>query len=126
MQKLQSRIQATIQRLGAAGLLLLFSLLLLLSFFWLGRGQILTLRAAGEAQVRSLTDTANTLFLPIIYNSGDPGNGGNVFRDYNANGAQDAGEPGVPGIIVSAYNADGQKIASTTTRAQGRYSMYLP
>jgi hypothetical protein len=86
----------------------------------------LTLRAAGEAQVGSLADAANTLFLPIIFNSGDPGNGGNVFRDYNANGAQDTGEPGVPGIIVSAYNADGQKIASTITRAQGRYSMYLP
>ena len=32
MQKLQSRIHATIQRMGAAGLLLLISLLLLLSF----------------------------------------------------------------------------------------------
>jgi uncharacterized protein YjiK len=126
MQKLQSRIQVTLQRLGAVGLLLLISLILLLSFFWLGRGQILTLRAAGEAQVRSLADAVDTKFLPIIFYNYDPNVRGNVFRDYNANGVQDVGEPGVPGITVSAYNANGIIVASTTTGAQGEYNLVLP
>ena len=68
--KFQSRIQATIQRLGAAAFLLPIGLLLLLGFLLLGRGQSSTLRAAGEAQVRSqaVADN-NALFFPLCLQS---------------------------------------------------------
>ena len=126
MQKLQSRVQALVRRIGVIGLVMPISILLLLSFFWLGRGQMATLRAAGEAQVQSLAAAAYDVFMPVIFTKGDPGSGGHVFRDYNANGARDTAEPGVPGIIVSAYNADDYRVAYDITDAWGEYNLYLP
>ncbi len=126
MRKIQSHLHYISQRIGVIGLVVPISILLLLGFFLLGRGQMATLRAAGEAQVQSLAMAVNDVFIPVIFNDGDPGSGGHVFRDYNANGARDTAEPGVPGIIVSAYNADGYRAAYDITDAWGEYNLYLP
>ncbi|MGB0384481.1 MAG: SdrD B-like domain-containing protein, partial [Ardenticatenaceae bacterium] len=48
---------------------------------------------------------------------------GAVFRDYNANGARDSREPGVAGITVTAYDASGATVDSTTTAADGTYTL---
>jgi uncharacterized repeat protein (TIGR01451 family) len=127
MKTLQLWTPATIQRLAPVGFLLPFILLLLLGFFLLGRGQILTLRAAGEAQVRSEVQADNDLLLPVIFQSGNPnGATGVVYRDYNANGARDAQEPGVPGIAVSAFDDNGSRVGFTLTGVDGKYSLFLP
>lgn len=50
--------------------------------------------------------------------------GGTVFRDFNANGTQDAGEIGEPGISVRIYNTSGEVAGSpVTTNASGVYSL---
>ena len=49
--------------------------------------------------------------------------GGTVFRDYNANGAQDALEGGVAAITVRATDASGAVVASTTSAADGVYAL---
>lgn len=47
---------------------------------------------------------------------------GNVFRDYNANGADNgANEPGIGGIVVTATDNLGN-VASTTTATDGSYT----
>ncbi len=40
---------------------------------------------------------------------------GKAFRDYNANGIQDALEPGIVGIVVTAFAVDGTTAACETT-----------
>ena len=48
---------------------------------------------------------------------------GTVFRDYNANGVQDADEPGVAGVTVNAYGAAGLVAGPILTLADGSYSI---
>jgi uncharacterized repeat protein (TIGR01451 family) len=49
---------------------------------------------------------------------------GNVFRDFNSNGVDDgANEPGVAGVTVTAYDRDGVMRGSTTTGADGSYTL---
>ena len=50
---------------------------------------------------------------------------GAVFRDYNANGTNDANEPGVAGITIDVFDATGANAGSTTTAADGTYSAAL-
>jgi len=40
---------------------------------------------------------------------------GTTFRDYNANGQQDANEPGIAGIVVTVYAVDGSSTTCATT-----------
>lgn len=47
---------------------------------------------------------------------------GTVFRDYNANGAQDANEPGIAGIVVTAYDSGGASVSCEST-ATGAYGL---
>ncbi|MEZ4866465.1 MAG: SdrD B-like domain-containing protein [Caldilineaceae bacterium] len=47
---------------------------------------------------------------------------GTVFRDYNANGVQDALEPGIGGMVVTAYDANGGS-ASCETPTTGQYGI---
>ncbi len=47
---------------------------------------------------------------------------GTVYRDYNANGVQDAQEPGVEDITVRAHSATGP-VGTATTAANGAYSL---
>ncbi len=47
---------------------------------------------------------------------------GTVYRDYNANGTQDAQEPGVPNITVTAYSDTGS-VGSAKTGATGTYTL---
>jgi len=47
---------------------------------------------------------------------------GTVYRDYNANGVQDAQEPGVPDITVTAYSA-AAAVASAQSGATGAYML---
>ena len=49
---------------------------------------------------------------------------GTVFRDYNANGTQDAQEPGVEGVTITAFDTTGS-VGSATTMADGTYSAAL-
>ena len=126
MQKLQSRIPATIQRLATVGFLLPLILLLLLGFFLLGRGRIFT--CGQQAKLRSAARQRPTMmsFYPLSSKAVSPsGATGVVFRDYNANGARDDREPGVPGIAVSAYDDNGFRFGSTTTGVDGQYALYL-
>lgn len=48
---------------------------------------------------------------------------GTTYRDYNADGTQQAGEPGQAGVIVRAYDATGQEIGTATSAADGSYSL---
>src|SRR5690242_5737418 len=52
---------------------------------------------------------------------------GLVFRDYNANGVQDANEPGVGGVTVTAYGAAGTVVgtaaSSSALTTLGTYSI---
>ncbi|MEM7535732.1 MAG: SdrD B-like domain-containing protein [Chloroflexota bacterium] len=48
---------------------------------------------------------------------------GNVFRDFDADGATDSGEPGVSGITVTAYTVNNTVAMSTTTNASGTYTL---
>jgi SdrD B-like domain/Secretion system C-terminal sorting domain len=52
---------------------------------------------------------------------------GTVYRDYNGNGTRQNTapyiEPGVQGVIVTAYNANDAVVNSTTTAANGTYSL---
>ncbi|WP_338760990.1 SdrD B-like domain-containing protein [Massilia sp. METH4] len=45
-----------------------------------------------------------------------------VWEDRNGNGMQDSGETGVAGATVTLVDAKGDKVASTTTDAQGNYT----
>ncbi|MBC2024481.1 SdrD B-like domain-containing protein [Listeria booriae] len=45
-----------------------------------------------------------------------------VFNDLNINGKQDEGESGLSGAKVALYNVSGEKIAETTTAADGSYT----
>lgn len=66
---------------------------------------------------------AYTGMTPTVQAAACNGSGitGTVFRDYNANGAQDANEPGIAGIVVTAYDSAGSSVAceSTATGAYG-------
>ncbi len=44
-----------------------------------------------------------------------------VWYDDNKNGIQDAGEKGVEGVKVTLFDKDGNKLAETTTDANGKY-----
>jgi hypothetical protein len=48
---------------------------------------------------------------------------GHVFRDYDADGVNDANEPGVAGITVTAYDVTGLAVASATTTITGSYTL---
>jgi len=52
---------------------------------------------------------------------------GTVYRDYNGDGQRQTlapqAEPGVPGILVQAYNESNVLLASTTSAADGSYSL---
>ncbi len=50
-----------------------------------------------------------------------------VWNDLDADGVQDAGEPGLAGITVQLWNSlKTQLIASTTTNANGNYTLVAP
>ena len=50
-----------------------------------------------------------------------------VWHDLDGDGLQDAGEPGVGGVIVQLWNAaKNDLIASTTTNANGNYTVVAP
>lgn len=63
--------------------------------------------------------------LPILLEPGTVT--GLVFRDYNANGVQDANEPGVGGVTITAYGATGAVVGNATSSAAlatlGTYSI---
>ncbi len=63
-------------------------------------------------------------FTPVAQAAACTGGGisGVTFRDYNANGAQDALEPGLAGIVVTAYDVAGNVISCEST-ADGTYSL---
>ena len=48
---------------------------------------------------------------------------GTAFRDYNANGTKQTAEPGIEGVIVKIYDKSGANQGSTTTAANGTYSI---
>lgn len=56
---------------------------------------------------------------------------GNVFRDYNANGAKDtaaagvAGDTGILGVKVTAYDSTDASVATANSDASGNYSLAL-
>ncbi len=45
-----------------------------------------------------------------------------VFQDFNGNGVQDAGDTGVSGVTVNLLDAAGNKLATTTSSVDGKYS----
>ncbi|HLF24848.1 MAG TPA: SdrD B-like domain-containing protein [Anaerolineae bacterium] len=49
--------------------------------------------------------------------------GGQVYRDYNANGARDPREDGSPGVRVTAFDANGAALTSTLTISDGTYAL---
>lgn len=54
---------------------------------------------------------------------------GTAFEDFNDNGTRDSSpavDSGVGGIAVTAYGADGSAVASTTTTADGTYTLNVP
>lgn len=65
---------------------------------------------------------------PTATRTPTPINIGNfVWHDLDADGIQDVGEPGIAGITVQLWNAvQTQLIASTTTNANGTYSVIAP
>lgn len=75
-----------------------------------------------QTVVLLLTVVAVSIMVPnVVYAAGDVS--GTVFRDYNANGVQDAGEPGVAGVTVTAYDSSGASVGSTTTASDGSYTL---
>ena len=48
---------------------------------------------------------------------------GTVFRDINQNGAQNSPEPGIAGIEVRAYSSANVLISTTTSAANGSYTL---
>ncbi|MCB0141684.1 MAG: hypothetical protein KDE50_17390, partial [Caldilineaceae bacterium] len=48
---------------------------------------------------------------------------GAAFRDYNANGIQDANEPGIEGVIVTLYDDAGAVQGTGATAGNGAYSI---
>ena len=48
---------------------------------------------------------------------------GTAFRDYSANGQRDALEPGESGIVVTGYDAAGANVGTTTSAADGSYTL---
>lgn len=51
---------------------------------------------------------------------------GTVFRDYNADGNQDASEPGFAGVVVTAYAANGTTFGPVNSGADGTYTILVP
>jgi LPXTG-site transpeptidase (sortase) family protein len=51
---------------------------------------------------------------------------GTVFLDYDGNGQRDANEPGVAGVTVTAFDTNRTQINSTTTLADGTYTLSVP
>lgn len=51
--------------------------------------------------------------------------GGQVYRDYNANGQIGDREPGIPGVQVTAFGINNTIIATTTTDADGLYTLNI-
>ncbi|MEM8533901.1 MAG: SdrD B-like domain-containing protein, partial [Chloroflexota bacterium] len=60
-------------------------------------------------------------FLPSAFAAGTIN--GTVFHDYDADGARDSGEPGIQGITVTAYDAAGATQGTTTSTADGTYTL---
>ncbi|PID34187.1 MAG: hypothetical protein CR976_01615, partial [Thiotrichales bacterium] len=60
---------------------------------------------------------------PVICNAGDKDLGGQVWRDYNANGIRDEAEPGYydAGVVVRAFDTNNTEIATTTLSVDGSY-----
>lgn len=67
---------------------------------------------------------ASMFFLPLLLQAQISGT---VFRDYNGNGTRETAaptiEPGAPNIVVNAYNASNNLIATTTSAADGTYTL---
>ncbi len=63
-------------------------------------------------------------FTPVVQAAACTGGGitGTTFRDYNANGAQDAAEPGLAGIVITVYDADGGTSSCEST-VDGTYGI---
>jgi len=77
----------------------------------------------------SLVSVFVTLFgasIPVLARPAKQANcviTGTVYRDFNASGTRDALEPPVAGIVVTAYGRTGSVIQSTTTNADGQYTL---
>ncbi len=86
------------------------------------RGRLPEASAARRSPMQ--VESLETRFLPTGTVSGF------VFRDYNANGRQDAREPGVGGITVTAFDPNNVAVASATTSATaatlGQYALAIP
>lgn len=78
--------------------------------------------------LRKFSQIAVGLLLPFLLASGVSAQiTGVVYRDYNGNGTRQTVsptiEPGIPGVIVTAYGANDIVVNSTTTAANGTYSL---
>jgi LPXTG-site transpeptidase (sortase) family protein len=51
---------------------------------------------------------------------------GTVFLDYNDDGQMGTGDVGIGGVTVTAYDLNGIQITSTTTAADGTYTLAVP
>jgi large repetitive protein len=49
--------------------------------------------------------------------------GDNVYADLDGDGGRDPGEPGIPGVIIDIKDPTGNVIGTTTTDANGNYSL---
>jgi len=49
--------------------------------------------------------------------------GGNVFEDFNCNGAEDTNEPGVQGIAVQIYDCDNNLVGTVNSEVEGDWQV---
>jgi uncharacterized repeat protein (TIGR01451 family) len=74
-----------------------------------------------------LAVSAGLLALPAMASAATVS--GTAFEDFNDNGERNSApmvDSGVGGITVKAYRSDGTEVASTTTAADGSYSLNVP
>jgi uncharacterized repeat protein (TIGR01451 family) len=74
-----------------------------------------------------LAVTAGLLALPAMASAATVS--GTAFEDFNDNGERNSApmvDSGVGGITVKAYRSDGTEVASTTTAADGSYTLNVP
>lgn len=65
----------------------------------------------------------HTLFLFMLTTTSYAQISGKVFRDLNADGMQQAAEPSIAGAVINAYDANNTLLNTTTTAANGTYSI---
>ncbi|PWK29486.1 SprB-like repeat protein, partial [Arcicella aurantiaca] len=67
------------------------------------------------------------LLLNLMSNTVQAQVGGKVFKDFNANSAQETStaftEPGIAGVTVTAYNTAGAVVGTATTATDGSYTI---